>query len=230
MIKMKIFFAIIILLTVSTLLVSAQVTETRSLANFSSLSVGEAISVTLIPGNKNEAVLTARNIALTDVETEVIGNRLKIELRRSRNRNIDVEIKLTYKSLTAISVSSAADVVTKGPIKSASLDLLVSSAGTADLDIVADNIDVEVSSAGELRLKGKTESQRASVSSAGEFYAYDLECNETYVKVSSAGSARVNAAKKIDARVSSGGSVKYIGDPDKVYVNSSSGGSAKKAN
>jgi Putative auto-transporter adhesin, head GIN domain len=224
------FLLIIILITASVSVVSAQATETRSLDDFNRLSVGEAISVTLIPGNKNEAVLTSKNVKLTDVETQISGNRLKIELRHNRNENVDVEIKLTYKSLEAISVSSAADVVTKGPVKSASLDITVSSAGNAELDIISNSIEVEVSSAAELRLEGKAESQRASVSSAGEYYAYDLDCEETYVRVSSAGSARVTATKEIDARASSGGTVKYKGDPDKVYVNSSSGGSAKKAN
>jgi putative autotransporter adhesin-like protein len=224
------FLLIIILITASVSVVSAQATETRSLDDFNRLSVGEAISVTLIPGNKNEAVLTSKNVKLTDVETQISGNRLKIGLRHNRNENVDVEIKLTYKSLEAISVSSAADVVTKGPVKSASLDITVSSAGNAELDIISNSIEVEVSSAAELRLEGKAESQRASVSSAGEYYAYDLDCEETYVRVSSAGSARVTATKEIDARASSGGTVKYKGDPDKVYVNSSSGGSAKKAN
>ena len=83
---------------------------------------------------------------------------------------------------------------------------------------------------GELVLEGKASSQRAGVSSAGEYMGYDLDCEETYVRASSAGSARVSASKKIDAKASSAGSVKYKGNPDKVYVNASSGGSAKKAN
>ena len=164
-------FVFIILLTGSALSVIAQETETRSLSDFSEVTVGEAIKVTLIPGNKNEAVVEVRNIDLEDVETDVRGNSLKIELSGNRYRDIDVAITLTYKSIEAISVSSAADVVTKGAIKSASLDISVSSAANADLDIVADKIDVDVSSSGELRLSGKSSSQRVSVSSAGDYYA-----------------------------------------------------------
>lgn len=222
-------FVFIILLTGSTLSVFAQETEIRSLSDFSEVSVGEAISVTLIPGNRNEAVVKVRNIDLEDVETDVRGGSLKIELSGNRYRNIDVEITLTYKSIDGIHVSSAADVVTKGPIKSASLDISVSSAAKADLEIVADKIDVEVSSSGDLELSGKTTSQRVSVSSAGEYHAYELSCDEAYVRASSAGSARINATKKIDAKASSAGSVTYKGEPDKVYVNSSSGGDVRKS-
>lgn len=222
-------FVFLILLASSAMTAFAQESETRSLANFSEVSVGEAISVTLIPGNKNEAVVKVRNIDLEDVGTDVNGSRLKIELRGNHRGNIDVEVTLTYKSIDGISVSSAADVVTKGAIKSASLDISVSSAANADLDIIAEEIDVDVSSAGDLTLTGKTRSQRVSVNSAGEYDGYDLECAETYVRASSAGSARVNATKKIDAKASSGGSVKYKGNPDKVYVNSSSGGNVNKS-
>ena len=226
---MKKLFVLIILLAGSFVSVIAQNSETRSLSDFSKVSVGEAISVTLIPGNKNEALIKVRNIDLEDVDTDVNGSRLRIELRGNNHGNIDVEVTLTYKSINGLSVSSAADVVTKGPIKSASLDISVSSAANADLDILAEEIDVDVSSAGDLTLSGKTTSQRVSVNSAGDYDGFDLECAEAYVRASSAGSARVNAAKKIDAKASSGGSVKYKGNPDKVYVNSSSGGDVYKS-
>jgi len=220
---------IIISLAGSAVAVSAQESETRSLSNFSEVSVGEAISVILIPGNKNEAVVKVRNIDLEDVETNVSGGRLKIELSGNRYRNIDVEVTLTYESIDEVSVSSAADVVTKGPIKSASLEISVSSAGNAELDIIAEEIEIDVSSSGDLALSGKTSSQRVSVSSAGDYDAYDLDCDEAYVRASSAGSARINAVKKIDAKASSAGSVNYRGNPDKVYVSSSSGGDINKS-
>jgi len=223
-------FIFIIFLVGSGVSVSAQETETRSLSNFSEVSVGEAITVILVPGSKNEAVLKVKNIDLDDVLTNVSGSRLKIELKGNNHRNTDVEVTLTYKSIDAISVSSAADVFTRGPIKSASLEISVSSAGDAELDIVAEEVEVDVSSAGDLVLTGVTASQRASVSSAGDYDAYDLKCDEAYVRTSSAGSARVNASKKIDAKASSGGSIRYKGNPDKVYVSSNSGGDVNHSN
>ena len=117
-------------------------------------------------------VIRVRYIDLSDVETNVSGDRLKIELRGNRYRNIDVEVMLTYKSIDEVSVSSAADVITKGPIKSASLEISVSSAGNADLDIIAEKIDVDISSSGDLTLSGKTGSQRVSVSSGKSMQRY----------------------------------------------------------
>lgn len=207
----------------------AQSVETRSLGSFSEVSVGEAITLILVPGSKNEAKIKTENIDLEDVETDVFGRRLKIGLSGNRHRNIDVTITLTYKSIEAIHVSSAADVVTRGAIKAEFLDLSVSSAGDAELEVEAKEIDVDVSSSGTLTLSGKSISQRVEVSSAGDYHGYDLQCEDVYARVSSAGTARVQASKKIDVKASSAGSVKYKGNPEKVYVSSSSGGHAGKS-
>jgi len=227
---MKKLTAILFLVTAVTISAFSQNTETRSLDNFSAVSVGEAIKLVLIPGNKNEAKIMATNVDLDEIETRVFGSRLKIELSGNRYRNIEVEIQLTYKQLEELDVSSAANVTTKGAIKADELEISVSSAGNARLEVEVASIDAEVSSSGDLVLAGKATAQRVNVSSAGEYKSYDLACDDTYARASSAGSARLMASKKIDAKASSAGSIKYKGNPDKVYVSSSSGGSVSKTN
>lgn len=207
-----------------------QNTDTRKLDDFKAINVGEAIELILIPGNKNEAKIVARNIDLDDIETRVSGSTLKIELSGNSYRSIDVEITLTYKELEELSVSSAADVQTNGAIRTEDLEVTVSSAGSASLEVETKSLDISVSSSGVLNIEGVTVMQRVGVSSAGGYKGYDLQCDETYVKATSAGYARVTANKEIDARASSAGSVKYRGNPQKVYVDASSGGSASKSN
>jgi len=227
---MKRFFVFVILTSISLCAVFGQVKESRLLSDFNGISIGEAIHLTLIPGDKNEAVLTVENIDLADVQTEVRGSNLKIGLEGGRHRNVKVFVSLTYKSIEEISVSSAADVITQGPIKSDAFDISVSSAGSAKLEIDAKEIEVAVSSAGDLSLTGKCISQRIEVSSAGEYNGYELACETSYVRVSSAASAKVVASKQIDAKANSAGSIRYKGNPQKVYVSANSGGHVKKAN
>jgi hypothetical protein len=50
------------------------------------------------------------------------------------------------------------------------------------------------------------------------------------VETSSAGSVKVNVADALVANASSGGSIRYRGNPSKSITNSSSGGSVKKSN
>lgn len=220
-------YAVLLFLSVTT---QAQNTETRKISEFSSISVGEAIKLTLIPSNINEALIKAENIDLNDINTNVSGGKLKIELDGNSYKSINVEIELKYKAINSLSVSSAATVSTKGTLKSLQLDIKVSSAGDANLEVDAGELDIDISSSGDLNLEGRATSQRVEVSSAGSYDGYDLMSESAYVRASSAGSARVNVSKEIDAKASSGGGVKYKGNPDKVYVSSSSGGDVHKSN
>lgn len=207
----------------------AQDRDERSLNSFTKLRVGEGIKVTLKKGTSEKAVVEVRNIDLDDVVTEVRSGSLNIYLSGNRHyRNIDVNIEVTYKSLNSINVSSAAYVRTTGSIEGDYLYVNASSAGGAILEVNVKEIEMEASSAGTVDIEGKSTSVEVNVSSAGSINAYDLEASEVLARASSAGSAKVYATKMIDARASSGGSIRYRGNPDKEYTNSSSGGSVRR--
>ena len=206
----------------------AQQREDRNLDSFNELSVGEAIRVTLIKGTREKAEIIASGIDLEDVITDVSGNGLRIHLEGNNYRNIDVQINLTYRELEEISISSAARVVAEEAITASSLEIEVSSAGGGELNLNAGNVEIDVSSAGKLELSGKADRLEVDISSAGDLDAYELQCQEAEIDVSSGGSANVFITNRIDARANSGGNIRYKGEPEKVFVNSNSGGSVKK--
>jgi hypothetical protein len=206
----------------------AQKIDTRDLGSFSEISVGEAIHVNLIKGNNEKAEVIARGIDTEDVITDVSGDRLKIYLEGNNYRNIDVQVNLTYRELEEIGISSAARVYAEEAITATSLEIDVSSAGAGELKLNAGKVEIDISSAGNLELSGKTDYLEVDISSAGDLDAYDLVCEEAEVNVSSGGSANLNITDKISAKANSGGNIRYKGDPQKVYVNSNSGGSIKK--
>jgi hypothetical protein len=106
----------------------------------------------------------------------------------------------------------------------------VSSAGSIDIKLEAGEVEVDASSSGEAELQGKVRFLRIDVSSAGEVDAYDLEAEKVSVNASSAGTAKVNAVKELEAEASSAGSIRYRGNPARSITNASSGGSVKKSN
>jgi hypothetical protein len=206
----------------------AQQRESRNLSSFNEMSVGEAIRVNLIHGSSEKAEIIASGIDLDDVITDISGSHLRIHLDGNNYRNIDVQINLTYQELEEISISSAARVVADESISAESLEIDVSSAGGGEMKLNAGKVEIDISSAGNLELSGKADRLEVDVSSAGDLEAYDLACQEADVSVSSGGSANVNISTRIEARASSGGTIRYKGDPEKVFVNSNSGGSIKK--
>ena len=222
---------IILSITLSVLFLTAcgQSKETRNLASFSSISVGEAIEVYLEKGSSEKAVLEVEGTDPDNVITKVSGDHLKIHMDNGNWRSVDVTVWVTYRELDGIGISSAAQLTAKEPIKSGSMEIDVSSAAKGEIALDVNELEIDISSAANLTLYGNANSMEVDISSAGSLKAYELVCKEAEIDVSSAGSARVNVSEKIDAGASSGGSIRYKGNPDKVYANSSSGGSVKKS-
>ncbi|MEM6641537.1 MAG: head GIN domain-containing protein [Bacteroidota bacterium] len=247
------------LITVLGILVAAAAfaqEETRDLRSFSTISASEGIDVFLLKGTDESArvVINSGNIELDDVLTEVSGSRLKIHLDDgkgwTKRKNIDVEVFVKYKSLEGLRASSAAsisaenaidangdfeiDVSSAGDIEVEinnvqELDIEASSAGDARLVVEAEEIDAGISSAGGIEISGYATTQEIDASSSGDYEGFDLKSKEVDASASSGGSVEVNVNDRLRARASSGGSVRYRGEPTNVNSDSSSGGSVKKS-
>ena len=230
--------------------------ETRNLSSFSEVSAHEGISVYLSKGSDESArvVINSGDIDLDEVLTEVSGDRLKIHLEDRKgwnnSRNVDVDVYVTFKSLSALRAASAAsieakdvieangdfdvDVSSAGDIRAKitgidELEVEASSAGDVELEVEADEIDANVSSSGGIEISGVARIQDIEASSSGDYEGFDLESKEAEASASSGGSIEVNVSDKIRARASSGGSVRYDGNPSNVNADSSSGGRVKKS-
>lgn len=222
-------FLIVAFMGLTTLSI-AQQSETRNVGAFKGIKVSEGIDVYLKKGDKEALRLEVSGIKPGDVITEVSGDYLKIHMQEGRYRDRTVKVYVTYVAIDKLSASSASNIFAEGTIKVKRLSLSASSAATIDVQIEVEDLEVSGSSAADIELRGKAKNVEIETSSAGEVDAYDLEAEVVEVDVSSAGSAKVNAIKEINAQASSGGSIRYRGNPERSNTNSSSGGSVKKSN
>ncbi len=226
--SMRLIMMILVVFVTAT--ANAQDSEERKVSSFEEIRVSEAITVYLKAGADEKVRVEARGIDLDEVITEVSGSRLKIHLDDGNHRNHAVKVYVTYKQLTGITASSASGVFSDGVIKGNNLDISVSSAADVEVDVDVNDLEVSVSSSGDLQVTGKSKYLTVSASSAGGVDAYDLDASIVKVRASSAGSAKVSASQEIDARASSGASIRYKGSPSKSQTDSSSGGSVRKSN
>ena len=222
----KLFIAAIMLCAVFS--AYPQSRETRNLSSFDELSVGSAVEVILKKGTEEKAEVVVEGTEARNVITEVSGSHLSIHMRSGNYHHVDATVYLTYNELESIEISSAARVECRDVIESGSMDISVSSAGKGDINLKVDVLEVDISSAGNLTLRGYAGSQDIEVSSAGGYNGEDLQCEEAEIKVSSAGNARVNVNKSLDAQANSGGSIRYRGNPGKEYTSENSGGNVRK--
>ncbi len=225
MMKFKLTLLLLCFYFVST----GQNSVTRQLDKFDELNVGQGIEVNLIKGNKESCEITVSGMDIEDVITEVSGRRLKIRLARNRNyRNVRIEVDLTYVELDELDVSSGAQVNGKNRLKTENLTVEVSSGAKVEIEVEVEELEITLSSSGNLSVEGSAKMQDIKISSAGGLNAYDLESEDVSASISSAGYAKITAKKRLDAKVSSAGSLKYKGNPERTNVNSSSGGSIRK--
>jgi len=206
------------------------VSETRPLGKFSAIRVGEAIDLYIKKGDKESAKVEVQNVKLSDVLTEVSGSSLRIQMRSGNySGRRTVKVYVTYVSIEKLMASSASSVFSEGILKASNLDITAASAANVELQVDAENLTVDVASAGDITLEGKARNLSVEASSAGSVDAYNLECEKVDATVSSAGSAKVNVTKTLNAEASSGGSIRYRGNPTNTNTDSSSGGSVKKS-
>lgn len=220
-----------ILAVLWSLSVTAQQSEVRSIGSFKGIKAGEAIDVYLKKGDKESVKVEVTGVSLSDVLTELSGGYLKIHMRDGNyHGRRDVKVWVTYVELDKISASSASNVFSEGPIKTGTMDIHASSAANIEISIEGGSLTIHASSAGDIMLEGKAKSVQAEASSAGEIDAYNLSVESAEANASSAGSIKLNVSTELEAQASSGGSIRYRGNPSKTNTNSSSGGSVKKSN
>ena len=210
----------------------AQQSETRPVGAFSGIKAGEAIDVYLKKGDKESVKVEVSGDNLGNVVTEVVGSYLKIHMRENSffRSNTSVKVYVTYVKINKIYASSAANVFVEGVLQAEDLELQASSAADIELKIEAGDVRVHASSAADIILEGTAKSINADASSSGDIDAYALQVESADVQASSAGSIKLSVSQALEAGASSGGSVRYRGNPSRTNTHSSSGGSVKKAN
>jgi hypothetical protein len=221
---------LIVFLTCISASVFAQQTETRSLGSFTAVRVSEGVSVILKKGDKESAKVEVTGGSPSVVMTEISGSYLKIHMRDGNHRNINAKVYVTYVSVQKLFASTAGSLYASDVIKADDIEIDASTAGTIEVTVDAGRLEAGASSAGEIEAKGQAKYVTMNASTAGEINANDLEADDAELEASTGGSIKVSVKSKIDARASSGGVVRYRGNPDRSNTTSSSGGSVKKSN
>lgn len=216
-------------LIISFSLLSAKAQQTRTVGDFTGIKAGDSFSINITQSEINTLNVDAPESAQAQIKTEVKDNILVISLEGNIKTDRPIIIAIGIKSLTSLDISGSADVNSKNQLTVTNLMIESSGAGDVHLDIKGGDVKTKISGAGDVTLKGLTLNIDATVSGAGNLKASGLEADKAKVKVSGAGSAKVNAKLAIDAEVSGAGDVIYKGNPAERIVNISGAGSVRES-
>ena len=205
------------------------ISESRPAGNFDAITVGGGFEVEVKTGPVTAVVVEADDNIIKYIETQMIGNTLKISTEDLHNYNdVHMKVYITTPALKTIRSSASAAVVVQDILVSTGKLIFKASSGSSiKTDVDAPEVEADVSSGASITLGGKTKTATSEASSGAEIKLWDLLSENTTVKVSSGASAKVHASVSLNATASSGASITYHGAA-KVNKNVSSGGSVEK--
>jgi len=203
------------------------------LRDFNRVEVNGPFVVTVEGGDAYGVNVQADRDEADDIEVDVEGDRLRIRYRNDRfpegfgdRDRIRVSVTMSQ-ALRGLDLGGAANATVQGFGDLDDLDLQLTGAATAILELAANRIEADLTGASQLTLNGRTDRLKARVRGASQLEAADLAAEEAVVDASGAGVANVQANRTLEAEASSAGRIRYRGNAN-VRVNASTAGSVER--
>lgn len=204
-------------------------TEERPVSSdFDQVKGSAGLDVYLTQGDENKIVVEADENLQEFIETEINNGKLHVTTIKSIGRSKAKKVHVTYVNVNHVAASSGADVIVNSVLKNENITLDASSGADLEVEIMAKEVFAETSSGADIKVTGKATSLKASASSGSELNARELLVINCKADASSGGDIVVNVKEKLQSEASSGGNIKYYGDPAAVSKNDSHSGSVRK--
>ncbi|WNH09525.1 head GIN domain-containing protein [Thalassobellus suaedae] len=195
---------------------------------FTTIKATEGLDVYLTQDH-NESILVEADENLHElIITEVIDGVLKIHTKKNIGRATSKKVIVNFKAISSIISTSGSDVYSTNTINAEELKLKTTSGSDMTLEVNTSVLNCKSTSGSDLRLSGKTERLIAEATSGSDIKAENLIAESSQVKATSGADITVNTLKELTAKATSGGDIKYYGNPEKVDKTDSSSGSIRK--
>ena len=204
------------------------ITQDRTItSDFDAVSVSHGIEVHLTMSNETSLSLEADENLHDLIITEVEDGVLRIYSEKNIWSSKSKKVYLTASDVIKIKATSGANVRSENTISADEFDVRVSSGANVRLMLDVSHLTCNTTSGSDARLKGTAGNFVANSSSGSNIRAKELTSQSCHADVSSGANISVNVTEKLDANASSGGGIRYSGNPENVQKNSSSGGSIR---
>ncbi|ASW75682.1 hypothetical protein IQ37_06390 [Chryseobacterium piperi] len=228
--------------------------EARNVGEFTGIQVSTGVNVVYKQENPISVKVIADADKLQYVITKVENGILKVYVDNKGTKNLrfkNLSVNVSSPRMESVKTSSGANFTVINTVKGANLDIDASSGSnikgkfsmsnttnvsatsgsTIKATINTGNIIVKASSGSDTLLEGQANSGLMDVSSGALCKAENLRMSEVEAESTSGGSLSVNVTTKLTVRASSGGLVKYKGNPEiNSKISKTSGGTLKSIN
>lgn len=207
---------------------NVQTEKRNSAKDFTAIKASNGLKVYITQDNTYSITVEADENLLDIIRTEVRGDELHIFSDKNIGKAKSKKVYVSSPEITAITSSSGADVFVENILKADNLELKSSSGSALRLETEADHISCRASSGADMKIKGAAHTLKARASSGSGIKAGDLQVASCDAKASSGGNISVYVTKDLTASASSGGDIRYSGNPESVSTGKSVSGSVRK--
>lgn len=202
------------------------VTENRKItSDFDAIKVSQGIDVYLTTGGKTFVSLEADENLHELIITEVKDGELHIYSEKNIRSSKARKVYVTTPTIHRIVTTSGADVISENTIKSDELKISATSGSNVTLQLNVEELTCTTTSGAYAKLEGKATNSTVKATSGSDIKAQELETKICIAKATSGASIYINAMGSLEAKATSGGHIKYIGNPKKIQKTHNSGGS-----
>lgn len=193
--------------------VVAQDNLTKDLGEFHEVKVYDGLSVTLIKGDKNQAIISGKNAA----EVVLVNKNGKLKVRMNINEVFNGYT--TYVTLYSegmidiIDANENAFITSEQTFSQVDIDLNAQEGAEIELTLDVQRLEAKSTSGGILTLDGSALNQDVDVNTGGQFNGKNLESSQVKAVVKAGGTADIKATDYAEAKVKVGGTINVYGNP-----------------
>ena len=205
-----------------------QISQDRNVGSFTRVETSGSMKIILKQGPVNSVKITADDNILKEIETNVSGNKLYIDLEKNFCNSGPITVYITSKDYEGVSASGAVEVLSDGKLNLNDFELDLSGSSKVDLDLNAANVKTSSSGASEIFLKGQAGSHELDLSGSTSVEALDFVVGRYRIESSGASNSRINVLNELNLSSSGSSDVEYRGNPSNIKNDESGASSLKK--
>lgn len=182
--------------------------QERNVGNFSEISLNCSADLFISQGSSSKVVVKADENLLEKIETDVSGDKLKIDIDGSISRSTTMEVYVTVKNLHEIRVNGSGDVESENTISGIGLDVGINGSGNIELDLDMKNVSGSISGSGDMELSGVKGDFSLKINGSGSFDGDDMQLNFCGISVVGSGDVELTgSANEVEVTLSASGDV-----------------------
>ncbi len=209
--------------------------EKRTVAGFHGIEVATGVELFLTQGGTEEVAVSAAKAEFRDkIVTKVENGILKIHYETntgSVNKTKEAKNLRAYvscKMLDKLHASTGASVILKTVLKANMLDMEASTGARIEGELNATEVKLAQSTGSKVELSGTATKFTVKADTGSKFAGENLQTSTCSAAVDTGAKIAIHAGKELNAKASTGGSIRYKGDAAVKEIKKNTGGSVSK--